>query len=80
MLSKNLNKINAAKFNSAINHHINSPGAKAIQGTYRGNPVTHIVNPKTGLNVIVGPNNKFISGWKLGSDQLKNILKHGGLN
>ena len=76
----NFNRVNAAQFNSAINKHINSSAIKAIQGTYRGNPVTHFVNANTGLNVIVGPNNQFISGWRLGAQQLMNVLKHGGLN
>lgn len=76
----NYSKANGLQFNSAINQHINSPGVRAIQGTYRGSPVTHYVNPSSGLNVIVGPNNQFISGWQLGADQLMNVLKHGGLN
>jgi len=76
----NYNKANASEFNSAINQHINSSGVKVIQGTYRGNAVTHFLNPRTGLNVIVNPNGTFHSGWRLGSDQLMNILKHGGLN
>ncbi|MEM6737166.1 MAG: colicin D domain-containing protein [Bacteroidota bacterium] len=75
----NFNKANAAKFNSAINQHINSPGVRAIQGTYRGNPVTHYVNPNTGLNVISNPNGTFLSGWKLNPAQLQNVLQHGGL-
>lgn len=76
----NYNKANAAKFSSAINKHINSSNVKAIQGTYRGNSVTHYLDPKTGLNVIANPNGSFHSGWKLGSEQLMNVLKHGGLN
>jgi len=48
-------------------------------GTYRGNPVTHYLDPSTGLNVIVDPAGVFVSGWKLGPAQLQNALTHGGL-
>ena len=75
----NYSKANAAKFNSAVNQHINSSGVRAIQGTYRGNPVIHYVNPNTGLNVIANPNGTFLSGWKLNPAQLQNVLQHGGL-
>ena len=72
-------KANATRFNSAINQHINSPGIKTIQGTYRGNPVTHYLNPNTGMNVISNPNGIFLSGWRLNPAQLQNVLQHGGL-
>ena len=49
----NFSKANAAKFNSAINQHINSPGVRAVQGTYRGNPVTHYVNPNTAVKLAI---------------------------
>ena len=75
----NWNKATASKFNSAINQHINSPGIKIINGTYRGQPAVHYLNPTTGLNVISRPNGQFWSGWKLSPEQLQNVLKHGDL-
>ncbi len=78
-ISGNFNKANAAKFGSAINQHINSPGVKAIQGTYRGKPVIHYINPETGLNVIADQAGNFVSGWKLGAEQLQNVLTRGSL-
>jgi len=75
----NWNKAATGKFSSAINQHINSSGVLAIQGTYRGSPVIHYLNPNTGLNVVSSPNGQFISAWKLNSVQLLNVLKHGGL-
>lgn len=75
----NFSKANATRFNSAINQHINSSGVKLIQGTYRGNPVIHHLNPNTGLNVIANPNGTFLSGWRLNSAQLQNVVQHGGL-
>jgi RHS repeat-associated protein len=74
----NYSKANAERFSEAIQRHINARGTRAISGTYRGNAVTHHVDPSTGLNVI-SRNGEFVSGWRLGSGQLRNVLKHGGL-
>jgi len=73
------NKANLSRFSSALNQHINSPGVKAIQGTYRGNPVTHHLDPSTGLNVMSDSAGNFISGWKLNPAQLQNVLTRGSL-
>jgi len=78
-ITGNWNKAAASKFSSAINQHINSPGIKIIQGTYKNQPAIHYLNPKTGLNVISHPNGQFWSGWKLGSQQLQGVLKNGTL-
>jgi hypothetical protein len=75
----NYSKANAAKFSAAINKHINGPNTRRIYGTYRGQDVIHYLNPNTGLNVISTRTGEFISGWKLNSDQLRNVLAHGGL-
>lgn len=75
----NYSKANAAKYSEALNQHINSPAVTKISGTYRGDPVTHYLDPATGLNVIVDPSGVFVSGWKLGPQQLQNVLSHGGL-
>lgn len=75
----NYNPANAEKFGQAIKDHVNAPGTTPLQGTYRGQPVIHYVDPKTGLNVITKPNGELISGWKLRPEQLENVLTHGGL-
>ncbi len=75
----NYSKANAAEFSRAIHQHINSPGVRAIQGTYHNQPVTHFLDPSSGLNVIADPAGNFISGWRLSSGQLQNVLTHGGL-
>jgi hypothetical protein len=75
----NPNKANLAAFQDAIDAHIADPANRVIQGTYRGNPVTHIVNPSSGINVLVAPDSSFISGWKLNPAQLKNVLTRGSL-
>lgn len=73
------NKANAKKFADAIEQHVTDPGTRAIQGTYRGSPVVHHVNPSTGLNVMKDSAGNFISGWKLNPAQLQNVLTRGSL-
>jgi RHS repeat-associated protein len=75
----NYTKANAAKFSAAINQFINSEGVQVINGTYRGQPVIHYLNPHTGLNVISSPTGQFISGWKLNPEQLQNVITRGSL-
>ncbi|UOB16287.1 colicin D domain-containing protein [Abyssalbus ytuae] len=79
-ISGNFNPSNIIKYRLAINQHINSAGTRVIEGTYRGEKVLHYVNPSTGLNVISKKNGEFLSGWKLGAEQLNHVLSHGGLN
>lgn len=76
----NFNKANAAKFNSAINQHINGPGTQAIQGTYRGTQdVIHHFDPQTGLNVMSDLKGNFISGWRLSKSQIENLGRSGNI-
>jgi len=52
---------------------------RAMQGTYRGEPVTHCVDPHTGLNVIRDALGNFLSGGKLSPKQLEHVLTSGNL-
>ncbi len=72
------NNATIKQFEEAITKHINSPSNKII-GTYRGQPVTHYLDPATGLNVIRNAKGEFLSGWKLNPDQLKNVIERGKL-
>lgn len=74
----NYSKANGAQFNAAIQEHINAAGTQSIRGTYRGDAVTHFVDPQTGLNVI-SRDGTFVSGWRLNPDQLANVLRNGSL-
>lgn len=56
-----------------------SPTTQAIKGTYRGQPVTHFVDPQTGLNVIRDSSGNFLSGWKLSPKQLEYVTTTGKL-
>ena len=55
------------------------PAIKVINGSYRGQAVTHYVNPGTGVNVMKDATGNFLSGWKLNSSQLTNVLTKGKL-
>ncbi len=68
-----------AEFSSAVQRHVEAAGTRAIQGTYRGQAVTHHVDPTTGLNVIQKANGEFLSGWRLSGEQLKHVLSNGKL-
>jgi len=78
-LSGKWNPGRAGEFSRAIHQHVNAGGTRAIQGTYRGNAVTHYLDPSTGLNVMADPAGNYVSGWRLGADQLRSVLSTGRL-
>ncbi len=78
-LRGNWNPSRAADASRAIHQHINSPGVRTIEGAYRGNPATHYVDPSTGLNVVADPAGNFVTGYRLGPDQLSDLLTTGHL-
>ena len=73
------NQTRAAQFEQALRAHVEAVTTLVIQGTYRGEPVTHFVNPQTGLNVIRGADATFVSAWRLTPNQLTNVLSRGSL-
>ena len=75
----NANNKTLSEFSSALQSHVDAAGTRAIQGTYRGNSVTHHVDPSTGLNVIRDSSGNFLSGWKLSPQQLQHVLTTGKL-
>ena len=78
-ISGNYSQKNALLFRNAIQSHVSNSSTTAINGFYRGSAVTHHVNPNTGLNVISGSNNSFISGWRLSPEQLRHVINSGKL-
>ena len=52
----------ATMFEGAIRAHVEDETTLMIPGTYRGEPVTHFVNPQTGLNVMRDTQGAFVSG------------------
>jgi RHS repeat-associated protein len=78
-ITGNWNTGRAVEFSRAVNQHINSPGVRAITGTYRGDAVIHYLNPTSGLNVISDMAGNYVSGWKLGANQLKSVTTTGRL-
>jgi hypothetical protein len=70
---------NGAAHTAAIEAHLSSPTTRVILGTYRGDPVTHYVDPGSALDVLVSAAGDFISGWRLNAAQLANVLARGSL-
>jgi Colicin D len=64
----------ATMFERAIRAHVEDETTLMIPGTYRGEPVTHFVNPQTGLNVMRDTQGAFVAGWRLTLVQLANVL------
>ena len=75
----NYNKVNAARFQQAIRDFIDAPTTNEISGTYRGQPATHFFDPATNQDVIIDPNNNFISGWRLSIEQIRYLLTRGNV-
>lgn len=66
-------------FERAMRTHVEDETTLMIPGTYRGEPVTHFVNPQRGLNVMRDAQHAFVSGWRLSPVQLANVLSRGRL-
>nr|WP_276208168.1 colicin D domain-containing protein [Vibrio neptunius] len=75
----NCNSTNLKQFDQAIRDHIIAPGTQKIDGSYRGDKVQLHTDPTTGLTVILEPDGKFLSGWKLNPKQLECVLNTGKL-
>ncbi|WP_285462721.1 colicin D domain-containing protein [Agromyces sp. NBRC 114283] len=75
----NYSTSNAAKFSAAMHQHINAARTQRIVGTYRNSPAAHYVDPKTGLNVVSDLDGNFITGFRLGTGQLDDVLTTGRL-
>ena len=75
----NYNLANRLRFQQAIEQHVADTTDLVLHGTYRGNQAIFVVDGKTGLTVILDPSGGFISGWKLGQEQLANVLFRGKL-
>jgi hypothetical protein len=75
----NPNNDTLAQFQSALESQVTAAATSMIQGSYRGNPVTHFLDPNTGLNVIRDAQGNFMSGWKLSAQQTAHVSSTGKL-
>jgi hypothetical protein len=75
----NANNNTLSALGAAIQAHVSAAGTRVIKGTYRSSPVTHFVDPRSGLNVIQDAAGNLLSGWRLNSQQLENVLTRGSL-
>jgi hypothetical protein len=76
----NWSKATGSLLENVLSEHILAETTLRIPGTYRNViSVIHNVDPLTGLNVMQTPAGDLISGWRLGIDQLGNVLTRGSL-
>lgn len=77
------NKANSAAFVKAVERFVKNPGTEVIEGTFRGAPAIHYVDPATGLHASFaasGPNvGEYLGGWISSGDQLTYLLGQGKL-
>lgn len=66
-------------FEDAVQKLVNDPATLHIEGLYRGNPALLNFNANSGLAVIQKPSGEFVSGWRLDSEQIMNVLERGRL-
>lgn len=66
-------------FKNIIISHINNVDTQIIVGAYRNIPAIHYFNPKNSLFVSTYPDGKFWLSWKLGADQITNLLRTGNI-
>lgn len=71
------NKQAAARFQRALQTHINDPETIVVRGTFKGRSATHFYNPRTNMIVIRDANGEFISGWRLEGRALRRFLQTG---
>jgi len=78
----NPNRKTVQLFQDKMVEHMRDPETIKIKATYRKHEeVIHYFNPRTNLTVMKNAtDNKFISGWKLNSKQVKYLKKKGDYN
>lgn len=77
-----LDKMNSKSlraFRLAVIRHVESSHTEMREGYYRNHPVTHFVDPRTGLNVMRLPTGEYLSAWCLSVAQLRYVLHTGKL-
>jgi RHS repeat-associated protein len=66
-------------FLSRLSDHIDAPSTTRIEGTYRGQPASHFLDPESRLNVFTTAEGGYWGAWRLGEEQLLNVLLRGRL-
>ncbi|MBV8361280.1 MAG: hypothetical protein JO189_25590 [Deltaproteobacteria bacterium] len=70
---------NAARFAKALNDFVHSSDVIVLQGMFRGQPAIFYLDPKTRLNVIADRAGRFVTGFRLSTQQLDYVLKKASL-
>jgi hypothetical protein len=72
-------KANAEAYRVALEAFMRAPGTIVKPGTYRGVPSILHYNRDTMQVIVTTTTGKFVSGWKMTSAQLKNVMERGAL-
>ncbi|WP_440099377.1 polymorphic toxin-type HINT domain-containing protein [Streptosporangium sp. H16] len=76
----NENKANVLEFAKKLKEHMAAPGTKMFRFKYHGQGIAiGFIDMKTGLMVMLRPNGAFWSSWKLGANQIDDIVRKGEL-
>lgn len=75
----NWNASAGKEFQQALEKFAKDPANVLKQGTYHGQPATLIYNESSGVCEVLRPDGTFWTGWKLGTEQLRNVVEHGAL-
>ncbi|MDJ0395022.1 colicin D domain-containing protein [Rhodococcus sp. G-MC3] len=67
------------EFAQALKDFSSNPSTQHLDGVYRGDPCIINVDPISKLVVVQRLDGSFLSGWKLGEDQLASVLTNGRL-
>lgn len=72
-------KAQLSQFEAAIQTHVASTNTVHIDGLFRGDSAILHVDPNTALAVITDKTGRFLSGWRLSSQQLQYATTTGKL-
>lgn len=75
----NWNKAAGEIFEKALEAHIRDRGTIVVEGSFRGERVTHFFNPRTSLNVMRRLDGELLGGWRLRPDPIHHLLRTGRL-
>ena len=74
---KNMNNQTLAEFETALRSHMSDPTTIVKVGRYRTAEVVHFYNPRTGLWLAKGTDGNLAAAFRLGTDQVANLIRVG---
>jgi hypothetical protein len=73
-------KANAQAYEEALRNFADDPqNVVNSSGQYHGEPAVLIYNPTSSLCEVLRPDGTYWTGWRLGTEQLRNVMERGSL-